>query len=723
LREGPALRGRAWAALAVVVALVGLGLRGAARWRTDNRLERWVEQLPSEPAWDVLRSHFGGDETILARVDGIGRSAAAGDPAEAVDPVDPADQVAWLRALGPRLARQRAVSEVADPLGLPGLPASGPIPWELLAARPLVRALDLASPATGRLDYVLPVRLEATTAERAAVVAELAGLAEEAQDHGLRLRAAGHPLVAQALDLESERVERVFVPALVGLAALAIGLFLRSAALAALTILPAVGASAGVRAVLASLGRDADLILVAVGPLAFVLMLASTLHLVLAFRARWAGGEEALAAARGARAEKLPSIALATLTTAVGFAVFVTSGLRSVADLGLAVAATMLVGTAGVVAVLPLLLGGLARRRPPPPARRRSAWRALAAGAVRARAAWIALGAACVLGGAVSATRLSVETNGLHYFPTHHPVRAAFTSIEAEGSDLTSVEVLARRDDGAAWSDRELRALGLGARLASVPGVSAAFGPEDMIAETESLGPLGALARPAALRRAGRLDAEGIWARWSARFPTLGAEPTRELVAALRSAAQGAGREVLVAGSVVRMLDMQHTLVGTLASSLGWTVLVTTLLFRLAVESLRQLSVALFVNLVPVGVVFVLAGLTGIPLDGATAMVAAVVLGLAVDNTFHLLHAGAAGARSRLRAFDRVGQAAAVSSAALALGFASLGASGFAPTERFGMLCAAGSLAALWANLVLLPALWVRPPARAVAAAVVDVAA
>ena len=695
--RGSAPRGPAWAVLAVVLGLVGLALRGAADWRTDNRLERWVEQLPSEPAWDVLRERFGGDETILARVDGIGRSRAADE------------EVAWLRALGPRLARQPAVSEVADPLGLPGLPDRGPIPWERLAARPLVRALDLASPEPGRLDFVLPVRLEATPEERAAVVAELAALADEARARGLRLRAAGHPLVAQALDLESARVERVFVPALVGLAALAIGLFLRSVTLAALTILPAIGTSAGVRAVLAHLGRDSDLILVAVGPLTFVLMLASTLHLVLAFRARWAGGEEARAAARGARAEKLPSIALATLTTAVGFAVFASSGLRSVSDLGLAVAASMLAGMAGVLAVLPLLLGGLAGRRPPAPASARSAWRALAVGAVRARWAWIGLGLACVLSGALSATRLSVQTNGLHYFPSHHPVRAAFTSIEAEGSDLSNVEVLARRADGAPWSDGELGALELGARLASVPGVSAAFGPEDMIAETETLGPLGRLARPAALRRAGRLDAAGVWARWSVRFPTLGAEPARDLVRDLRSAAKGAGREVLVAGSVVRMLDMQRTLVGTLASSLGWTVLVTTLLFRLAVRSLRELCVALFVNLVPVGIVFLLAALAGIPLDGATAMVAAVVLGLAVDNTFHLLHAGDSGVRSRLRAFDRVGQAAAVSSAALALGFASLAASGFAPTERFGALCAAGSLAALWANLVLLPALWVRP--------------
>jgi predicted RND superfamily exporter protein len=41
------------------------------------------------------------------------------------------------------------------------------------------------------------------------------------------------------------------------------------------------------------------------------------------------------------------------------------------------------------------------------------------------------------------------------------------------------------------------------------------------------------------------------------------------------------------------------------------------------------------------------------------------------------------------------------------MGFASLGLSGFAPTARFGLLCATGAAAALVSNLLFLPALWV----------------
>jgi predicted RND superfamily exporter protein len=93
-------------------------------------------------------------------------------------------------------------------------------------------------------------------------------------------------------------------------------------------------------------------------------------------------------------------------------------------------------------------------------------------------------------------------------------------------------------------------------------------------------------------------------------------------------------------------------------------------------------------------------------------MVAAAVLGLAVDNTFHLMYAAGTAQpvrmRAALRAFERVGRAAAISSAALALGFLILALSGFAPTARFGLLCAVGAASALLADLVVLPARWIR---------------
>jgi predicted RND superfamily exporter protein len=102
-------------------------------------------------------------------------------------------------------------------------------------------------------------------------------------------------------------------------------------------------------------------------------------------------------------------------------------------------------------------------------------------------------------------------------------------------------------------------------------------------------------------------------------------------------------------------------------------------------------------------------------LDAATVMVASVVMGLAVDNTFHVLRAArGGGARARLAALDAVGGAALASTLALAVGFAALAASDFAPTARFGGLTALGVLAAFVGDFLVLPALWIgtRPPDR-----------
>jgi len=408
----------------------------------------------------------------------------------------------------------------------------------------------------------------------------------------------------------------------------------------------------------------------------------------------------------------LPTALLAALTTAVGFGVFRWSGLASIALLGTAVAVAVLVGVPVAYAGLRPLLAGLPLR----PAYRRNfegrRFRAWALWSVRRRrAVWCV--ALLVLGcGAWTPTQLERQTNALHYFPAGERVRDHFVAIEADGTALSSVEVLARAPANGTWTgafDDELEA-----KLEQIEGVSAVLGASGVQVELEqSLGAAAGLALAPALKQAGRLSADGAWRRWTVRFPTAGEAWTAAVVERVRVVAnewaEAGGVELHVAGSVSLLLEMQARLLGTLASSLAWTVLATSLLLLLVVRSLRAWFAAFVVNLFPVGGTLTLAYVAGFPLDGATVMVAAVVLGLAVDNTLHLLHGGGRTTRSRLASFERVGSAALVSSLALTVGFAVLSLSGFAPTARFGLLCSVGALFALIADLVLLPALWIGP--------------
>jgi hypothetical protein len=640
-----------WTLLVVwVVIAVGATLY-ADGWPTDNRVDKWVGQIAEDPGYRILQDRFGGDEYALVRINGFDRERDA----------------AWLGGLGARLSALGAVRQVIDPLSLPG--------------RALAAVLDLAD--GDRLDFLLLIRVEATPGERAAMAMALRTLEAEAREIGIRVRSAGHPLVAAALDEEAARVERVFAPLLVLIAAIGTALFLRSIFFALCAVLPAIAASSGSRAALRLLGVESDLILVACGPLAFVLLLASSLHFVTAFQRHL--GASRRDAAWAAFREKLPAGLLAAVTTAFGFGVFLVSGVRSVAVLGTTIAVTMLVGVPamfwGLRPVFADVPFGRARARGESSVR----WRRLAAWALRRRMV-VAPAAVVVLGLSVfAATKLRSETNALHYFPAGHRVRQDFLSIEADGGALSSVEVLVR---GSEPGD-------LGARLEKVDGNRGVFGPE---------------AVPMAVRRAaGRMDASGEWMRWTLRFPTRGVGATRTFVERVREVA---GDEAWVAGSMPLMLEMQGRLVETLLASLGLTLAATTLLFFLVFRTLRELSAAAFVNLLPVSAVLLAAWVLAIPLDGATVMVAAAVLGLAVDNTFHLMYAAGTAQpvrmRAALRAFERVGRAAAISSAALALGFLILALSGFAPTARFGLLCAVGAASALLADLVVLPARWIR---------------
>jgi hypothetical protein len=117
-----------------------------------------------------------------------------------------------------------------------------------------------------------------------------------------------------------------------------------------------------------------------------------------------------------------------------------------------------------------------------------------------------------------------------------------------------------------------------------------------------------------------------------------------------------------------------------------------------------------------------LLGWLGRPLDVGSSMVAAVVLGIAVDDAIHILdrlrRQRQAGATRALAVHDgvrRVGRAVATTSFALALGFGALALSPWQSIASFGLLSAVAILGALVADLLVLPAFFLRlggSPAR-----------
>lgn len=171
------------------------------------------------------------------------------------------------------------------------------------------------------------------------------------------------------------------------------------------------------------------------------------------------------------------------------------------------------------------------------------------------------------------------------------------------------------------------------------------------------------------------------------------------------------GRQWLVrpTGDYYQMVRDSNQLVATLVKSFSLSLAVVMGSISLLFRSLRVLVPAFIPNILPIIWGAGLMGLVGIDLSTGTAMVAAVVIGLAVDDTVHYLHHFQSfrhlPIREATRATTRhIGHALTASTVVLVGGFW-MGAFGsFIPTNTFSLLTGCMMVSALFCDLLVLPA-------------------
>jgi predicted RND superfamily exporter protein len=136
----------------------------------------------------------------------------------------------------------------------------------------------------------------------------------------------------------------------------------------------------------------------------------------------------------------------------------------------------------------------------------------------------------------------------------------------------------------------------------------------------------------------------------------------------------------------------------------------------------RIALVAVIPNALPLVIVFGLIGFAGAPLDAGTVVVGNLALGVAVDETVFVLstvvgqNSGNMSAALISRSFEKVTAALVATTAAVAIGFAVLGFSTFAFTQKLGLLTAGVMMVCVAANVTLLPALLIKFKVQVVAA-------
>ncbi len=174
------------------------------------------------------------------------------------------------------------------------------------------------------------------------------------------------------------------------------------------------------------------------------------------------------------------------------------------------------------------------------------------------------------------------------------------------------------------------------------------------------------------------------------------------------------GTRIEIVGEIPLMMKMVNMLSRGQVASVTAAFGVITLLMILILRSIPVGLLSMIPNAFPVLVIGGIMGMAEIPLDMVTVMVMPMIIGIAVDDTVHyILHfkqefrACGRYREANRRTFGRVGPAILFTTVILALGFSIFGFSDMRSLVSMGILAGAGIVAALAADLLITPALFV----------------
>ena len=170
--------------------------------------------------------------------------------------------------------------------------------------------------------------------------------------------------------------------------------------------------------------------------------------------------------------------------------------------------------------------------------------------------------------------------------------------------------------------------------------------------------------------------------------------------------------QVHLSGILVLYNNMLQSLFRSQILTLGVVFFAIALTFLVLFRSIRIAVIAIIPNLLAAGIVLGVMGWSGIALDIMTITIAAITIGIGVDNTIHYVHRFNTEFESDhdywaaiKRSHATIGRAMYYTSVTIMLGFSILALSQFVPTIYFGLLTGLAMLVALLANLALLPVL------------------
>ncbi len=742
---GLAARGRLAAAALLLLNL--LPLPALLRLHVDNAPEVYFpEEAPAVRFEAALRARFPQDEVLVALL----RPPAGTDPLALFDDAF----LGRLQAVAERLEAHPLVDRVLTLTTLEHIEGTA----DGFTVTPLAAPDDGRTPRERRRralgDRFAPGFVVSRDGDTAALIVRPVGLRGSAQRVEV-LEATRAALAAEGLEpwvaglagevalavaqLESMvRDSATFIPVLVLTGLALVGWLFRRMLAVALTGLAIGAVVLSTVAVIALWGRPYTLVSAMIPALLTALTVALLIHLFNAVRLADRRGHRREARIRRALEEIARPARYTALTTAAGLGSLALSPVAPIATFGIAAGIGALLLYPVVVVLVAAVLARYDRGRWPAGAgarwldrlvRRAARLGMRRAGAVAALT--LALSAAAVP--AVLAVR--AETDLYRFFGEDHPLTRATRLAESKLSGVGTLEVYLEGPgrDALKAPERLAALLALQGWLEAQPEVDRTASAAELVEEMNWAfhGEDPAHRRlPGSRRLVAQYlfvyDGRDLWeladrelaaARLPMNLAIHGANAIEAFIGRLEARLEESPPADLrwrVAGLGRLFADQEDLLVtGQLRSLAGALALVFALMLALW-RSLRAAALCMLPNLAPVLLIFALMGGLGVWLDMATAMIASVAIGIAVDDTIHVYEGyrrrRAAGVGTVLalgRTYAQAGRAITLTTFVLGAQFLLLGTSAFVPTVEFGLLSAAGLVAALLFDLLLLPAILV----------------
>lgn len=713
-----------------VVVGVALVCLIVVRWlgiESDNGVDRFIVKGDEHHArFEAFRRDFGSNEVLLVgvRVDG----PPTGELLQRLEGLRGRIHRADVSACEEMGRTKPVLGSIHGLDSYPGarqLVESGA--EEQLLSLPGIRGVLYSATEAGRVAILLGSIDESLTSDDAAIFIDAVN---EVVPND-RAFVFGSPAITTALDRANKEQALTLFPLLALVTALVVWCLTgRWQATLWIGLTTAISILVGLTA-MTVFGRPVNMITTAVPAVLMVLTSATSLHLFRSYASGTASGLTSRVAAAAAAKEQLRPCLLATITTGVGFLSLLTSDVAPTRDLGLFACLGILAGFGLSMTLLPAIFAlglvpsekGRDLPRSTPPAWLTSRPRLVLAGT-------IAVGVLGFLG----LGQIRVESSAIRFLPNSHPVVQSYEELRSKGIGITPVEICLRSKEAAPLiSAATLQSLRrVRHEVLSMPHVQGASTLTDLI---DSMVIPGISDEKAAAQLLTQLADQGD------RLPSQPLqEAARSLLAhgpdgwvmRLRLATtassvsefnevlvhiKGAVRElqsetdadlVEITGLAPILVAMETYLIESQVRSLCWAFALVGVVMLVGLRSWRLALLGALPNIMPILLIYGVMGWVGLSLDVATVMVGAIALGIAVDDTVHVLTAwkNINGRREATRvALRKVWWPVLTTSMAAAAGFLVLAASAFVPMRKFGVITSVVMILAVVADLLVLPSL------------------